>query len=418
MITLKKGGSLLLLALLSWSSRQVQAAPAPYAIDVKELDQLERKKPAASPAPKAEPAQKTPGSFDLNLKELDRRKPAAPKPEKKKAAKSKKKPSALAGSEKARQTPAEGAEYLRYTVKPGDHIFKILMGPFGMSNEAAERLLPEVLRINKIDNIKQLRVGQTLLIPRKGDALGGKAAGDQAKTAAASAPAPVVVAPAPAAPPRETVAPAHVPAAPAPVAAPAPAPVAPRAPEPRAPEPRAPESAPIAAAHRQMPVPPAVPAAVTWVCSVTEREPARMVDAVLNALSVPWSKNKIVQSSDGAATAFSIRVDRYFEYKGARYIVSIGEKDAYSYTLLRILESAGYRVLRVGGAEDFKTVGEKLLAPMGVAPEFAKHPLQEGNEAAGFLVQPDDAGGKRVVLTGEPVDARQKWVMKPGCAAK
>jgi len=391
MITLKKGGSLLLLALLSWSSRQVQAAPAPYAIDVKELDQLERKKPAASPAPKAEPAQKTPGSFDLNLKELDRRKPAAPKPEKKKAAKSKNKPSALAGSKEARQTPADGAEYVRYTVKPGDHIFKILMGPFGMSNEAAERLLPEVLRINKIDNIKQLRVGQTLLIPRKGDAPGGKAAGDQAKTAAASAPAPVVVAPAPAAPPRETVAPAPVPAAPAPVAAPAP---------------------------RQMPVPPAVPAAVTWVCSVTEREPARMVDAVLNALSVPWSKNKIVQSSDGAATAFSIRVDRYFEYKGARYIVSIGEKDAYSYTLLRILESAGYRVLRVGGAEDFKTVGEKLLALMGVAPEFARHPLQEGKETAGFLVQPDDAGGKRVVLTGEPVDARQKWVMKPGCAAK
>ena len=151
---------------------------------------------------------------------------------------------------------------------------------------------------------------------------------------------------------------------------------------------------------------------------MTEREPAKVVDALLNALSVAWSKNKIVQSGEAAETAFSIRVDRYFEYKGARYIVSLGDKDPYSYTLLRILESAGYRVLRVGASEDFKTVGEKLLSLMGVAPEFGRHPLQEGKETAGFLVQPDDAGGRRVVLTGDPVDQRQKWLMKPGCAAR
>ena len=387
MITLKQGGSLLLLALLSLPSQKLNAAPPEFAIDVKELDQRDRQKPAVPK--KTEPAKKAPASFDLDVKELDRRKPAAAsQPEKKKAKKvqkAEKKASASAASGKAR-TSAEGA--VPYTVKPGDHIFKILMGPFGMSNEAAECLIPEVIRINKIENIKKLRVGQTLLIPRKGDAERGETPSDKEKGEKA---------------------------APAPVPRPAPAPVAPAPAAPVAPA--LPETSPLAAPPRPVPAP-AATTAVTWVCSVIEREPAKMVDAVLNALSVSWSKNKIVQSEDGAATAFSIRVDRYFEYKGGRYIVSIGESDPYSYTLLRILESAGYRVLRVNGGEDFNGVAEKLLKLMGVVPEYGKHALQEGKDAAGFLVQPDDAGGKRVVLTGDRVDPRQKWLMKPGCTAR
>jgi hypothetical protein len=299
-----------------------------------------------------------------------------------------------------------------------------------------------VIRVNKIDNIKKLRVGQTLLIPRKERAERVEAPEEKKKAAAEPAPAPVVVAPAPVAPARQAAPPAPVapptapvtkaapaPAAsakptsapasvPAPAAAPAPAARVAPAPAPAPAAPRTPESAPVAAAPRQTPAPPVAQGSVTWVCSVTEREPAKVVDSLLNALSVTWSKNRIVQSGDAAATAFSIRVDRYFEYKGARYIVSLGDKDPYSYTLLRILETAGYRVLRVGAGEDFKTVGEKLLTLMGVAPQFGKHPLQEGKETAGFLVQPDDAGGRRVVLTGEPVDPRQKWVMKPGCAVR
>ena len=150
---------------------------------------------------------------------------------------------------------------------------------------------------------------------------------------------------------------------------------------------------------------------------MTEREPAKIVDSVLNALSISWTRNKILNSNGGSPTAYSIRVDRFFEYKGARYIVSISESDPYSYTLLRLLESTGYHVLRISGGEDFKTVSEKLLKVIGVVPEFGKHALQGGKETAGFLIQPDDAGGRRVVLTGDPVDPRQKWLMAPGCGA-
>ena len=156
----------------------------------------------------------------------------------------------------------------------------------------------------------------------------------------------------------------------------------------------------------------------TWVCSVGQKETVKVIDSVLNAISVPWSKNRIIQSENGASTAFSIRVDRYFEHKGKRYIVSIGEKDPYNYTLTRLLEAAGYRVLRLSGTEDFKAASEKLFGLIGVDPDFGPHVLQGGKQGTGFLIRQDDAGGKQVLITETPVDPGEKWMMPPGCGAK
>jgi hypothetical protein len=393
MISLKQGGTLLLLALLSLPSR-LHAAPAPFDIDLKEL---ERQKPAASP-----------------------------KPEKKKVQKGKKAPAETARIGKARRSSADNPDYARYTVKPGDTIFKILMVRFGMSNEAAERLIPEIIRINNISNIKSLTVGRTLLIPSKGQQKRAARSAKKEKTpkteeaseAAAmlekalklegqgAAGSPDVKTPGVhAAPPSEME---NMPVAPAPAA-----PIAPVLAEP------APLAAPpVAAASPEIPAAPAIPPANTWICSVTESDSATIVGAVLNALSVSWSKNRIIQADEGAPTAFSIKVDRYFEYRGARYIVSIGESEPYSYTLIRLLEGAGYKVLRLSGGEDFKTACEKLLKLVGLVPDFGKHALQGGGETTGFLIQQDDAGARRVVITGDPVDPRQKWLMAPGCGAR
>ena len=137
----------------------------------------------------------------------------------------------------------------------------------------------------------------------------------------------------------------------------------------------------------------------------------------MNALSVTWGKDKVVESAQGAPTLFSVKADRYFEYKGGRYIVSMGESDPYSYTLLRLLESAGYRALRVSSGEGFKTVAEKLLKLVGVAPNLVNHPLQDGKVTTGFFIQEEDADGRRVLITGELVDPRQRWVLAPGCGA-
>jgi hypothetical protein len=76
--------------------------------------------------------------------------------------------------------------YIKYTIRPGDHIFKILTMHFGLSSAKAEELIPEIKRINGIVDTSGLQIGQTLLLPlaRKKDV---------APPVAASAPVPAPV---------------------------------------------------------------------------------------------------------------------------------------------------------------------------------------------------------------------------------
>lgn len=69
-----------------------------------------------------------------------------------------------------------------YVIKPGDHLFLILMRHYGLSNDAAERLIPEVMRLNGIRNPRGLTVGQHLTIPLP------EAGGSKARTAGTEAP--------------------------------------------------------------------------------------------------------------------------------------------------------------------------------------------------------------------------------------
>ncbi|WP_224958803.1 LysM peptidoglycan-binding domain-containing protein [Geomonas subterranea] len=398
----------LLLALLLIPAR-IYAAPPEFQIDLKELD---RQHPAAAPKPAHKPA-----------------------PKQQKQAPRKKEPAAKAQHEMKKEQAPSGGENVRYTIKPGDHIFKILVGHFGMSNEAAERLVPEIIELNDIKNIKALEVGRTLLIPaaalkgheakpgktekaKSGEAPSQKPKGAVPRKEATPAPAEAPRAPEPAPGRPEPAVPAPAPApvvktAPARKAEPAPAPAVKAEPVP-APKP-APAPAPAPASAQSEP---ALPVAPTWVCPVNRHDAGSVVDSVLNAVSAAWSRNKIIHSAAGAATPYSIRVDRYFEYKGNRYIVSIGENDPYNYTLIRILESAGYRVLMLTGKEDFQMVTEKLLRLAGISPDFGAHALREGSRVTGFLVQQDDAAGRRVVITDTVPPPGHKWVMPAGCGAR
>jgi hypothetical protein len=429
MKSFKQGGTLLLLALLALPA-QLPAAQSPFDIDLKELD---RENPAQPP----KAAQKrTPRKT----------KREAPVPAPAKSGKVQHKAAATAGEAES------DSGYIRYTVKPGDHIFKILVARLGMSNEAAERLIPEIIRVNKISNIKTLTVGRTLLIPDKGrqehlakSSQPGRARHKREREAeVASVPVPVAAPQAPVVPAPGAKAPVPAPpsvAATKPVtpkvtapntATPAPTVSTAARPQAGTPAPAAPATGTAAAkaaasaveAHAAsassgvVPAAPPVALVNTWICSVTEKDPARIVDAVMNALSLPWSKNRIIQSADGAPNAYSIRVDRYFELDGVRTIVSIGESDPYSYTLLRLLESAGYRVLTINAGDDFKVIGDKMLRAVGVAPEFGRYLITGGKESPGFLVQEEDAAGRRVLITNEAVNSKMKWTMPAGCGIR
>lgn len=65
-------------------------------------------------------------------------------------------------SHKPASTPAKGGTY---TVKHGDHLFKILMRDYGLNNDEAESFIEEIRRENNIYDIKRLKIGQKIIIP-------------------------------------------------------------------------------------------------------------------------------------------------------------------------------------------------------------------------------------------------------------
>lgn len=146
-----------------------------------------------------------PPSFELDPRELETTAPPA-RPSKHPAARPHR-TQAERGGEAAQPSASEGSENLiRYTVRSGDFLFKILMRDFGLSNAEAEALIPEVQRINHLTSATRLEVGRTLLIPRgKRKSVSPKVA-KPASTATKLSPAPVSApapqsAPAPIAPP-------------------------------------------------------------------------------------------------------------------------------------------------------------------------------------------------------------------------
>ena len=68
--------------------------------------------------------------------------------------------------------PSVNGENSGYTVLPGDHLFLILIQRYGLSNRAAEQLIPEIIRLNNIKRPECLTVGQRLTIPLSPLAIG------------------------------------------------------------------------------------------------------------------------------------------------------------------------------------------------------------------------------------------------------
>ncbi len=95
------------------------------------------------------------GPYDLDLKEL-LRPPVRP---------SKGQGQPKTANKVVPAAPNTGGKTSVYTVRQGDHLFLILMQRYGLSNRAAEELIPEIMRLNGIRRPESLSVGQHLTIP-------------------------------------------------------------------------------------------------------------------------------------------------------------------------------------------------------------------------------------------------------------
>ena len=279
---------------------------------------------------------------------------------------------------------------VRYTVKPGDHIFKILVRDFGLSNQQAERIIPDIARLNGIGDIRRLRVGQELVIPLPPSP--EKAGKFEPTGGTEKEPSP---------PPAQAETPlAKVQAAPLTTAP-------------------SPQPGPGSASPTVQPPTPASPAlnlpAQTVrvnVCPVPAKDMDGIVDTLLDLLAPGWGRDRIVEagweSTDGSY--MSIKVARYFEHLGHRFIVN-SKNDPLTLAMLRVLEVKGDRVINVGREEGVHAVAARLVAKMEL-------PRQEGSfrvkcldlpggelQVQGVWVSPDAPFGQQLLITEDQVPA-------------
>lgn len=106
-------------------------------------------------------------------------------------------------------------------------------------------------------------------------------------------------------------------------------------------------------------------------------EPTAITDTLLQALSLPASRDRTVElfGLKESGIKLEVRADRYFERQGERYVVSYFDGNAVNYTLTRLLETKGYKVIVLAAGDDFRTVAEKLFSRLNLAVPYAKQNL-------------------------------------------
>lgn len=148
------------------------------------------------------------------------------------------------------------------------------------------------------------------------------------------------------------------------------------------------------------------------VRQITATSRTEMVDAILNALAVtPITDRRVdVFAADNNGITLSVRAERYFERDGKRYIIAGFDGDPVTYTLYRILETKGLRVVILDAKDDFRSVSEKILASLQVPGNYAKHMLVADNglnyslQMSGFRLQGAGVPGGSLFLTNRPLD--------------
>jgi LysM repeat protein len=300
--------------------------------------------------------------FEIDLKELDKFKSTAKPPAKHR------KESSHKPSPKRAESGQSPSSAVTYTVKPGDNLFKILMRDFGLSNREAELRIPELVRINNLSSSTNLTVGSKLVIPAERQAREHHHHPRPEKKQAPQQTTPTVEAA-----PTETVQQLVAPVQPEPAVA---------------------------------------PQTHLAVKSISEASPYQALDQLLTAIGVQWSKDRVIDGSISPQNpeSFSIKVDYYLELAGKRYVLVGSRKDPYEYTMLRLLEMAGYSVVRLDDQSGLPALANQLLSHLGFAFSSGQHrfTLPDGTGEPkmlnGFLVTLKTPNTK-VFITDTPLDA-------------
>lgn len=137
-----------------------------------------------------------------------------------------------------------------------------------------------------------------------------------------------------------------------------------------------------------------------------------MVDAILSAFSVNAVNDRSLDvfAADNNGISLAVKAERYFERNGQSFVVTRFDGDPVNYTLFRILETKGYRVVILEAQDGFRKVAEKIISRMKIQGHFAKHRLLQDDSAgyslqmSGFKFDDGSLPGGELFLTDHAMD--------------
>ncbi len=144
------------------------------------------------------------------------------------------------------------------------------------------------------------------------------------------------------------------------------------------------------------------------------------VDKLLDALAIPFQTHQSIDIFPAAKNgiSLSVKVDRFFENSGKKYVVTSFDGDPITYTLFRILETTGFRVVILENKDDFRKVSEKLLSALQIPAEYANHKMwpEAGSnysmQMSGFRLESQNIPGGSLFVTDRPLDPIIRELLK------
>lgn len=145
--------------------------------------------------------------------------------------------------------------------------------------------------------------------------------------------------------------------------------------------------------------------------AVRSGKAAEIADRLISSLDIRYNRDSMIElyGPGDSGIRLDVRADRFFEVGGSRYVVSYFNGDPVFYTLMRLLQTRGYRVVILEDKDDFRRVAEKLAGSLGVGGAFGRHSLWPADtlpynvRVSGYLFRNPRDGGK-VLLTDREID--------------
>lgn len=147
---------------------------------------------------------------------------------------------------------------------------------------------------------------------------------------------------------------------------------------------------------------------------ITAKAQPELLDAILKAVSlVPICRDcnlDVFAADDNNGISLSVRADRVVKRNGKDFAICYFDGDPVTYTLFRILETRGYRVVMLDRKDDFRKTAEKIFSELKIRADFGWHDLIREKtspvllQMTGFWLEDPAPTGESLFLTNVKID--------------